>query len=152
MGTNIEIIDSPGYAPLYNDPGLIQVCAEAAALAIPEYPFVIADQIGSGSTDMGDLSCIMPVIHPHALGATGKSHGNDYYIEDPIAACVGSAKFQLGMLLILLSDNARRAKEIIANYKPQFASKEDYLSYMDSLNSSGDRIDYSDEESVKIRL
>ena len=48
------------------------------------------------------------------------------------------------MLHILLSDGAKRAKEIIENYKPLFNSKEDYLSYMDSLNKTGDRITYKE--------
>jgi hypothetical protein len=102
---------------------------------------------------MGDLSCIMPVVHPYAGGAQGRSHGNNYEIVDPIAACVGSAKLQLGMLLILLSDGAARAKEVIAQYKPMFDSKEAYLKYMDSLNKSGDRIAYNaDETAAKIDL
>ena len=29
LGTNIEIIDTPGYAPLYNDKNMIDVAAEA---------------------------------------------------------------------------------------------------------------------------
>ncbi|MBR4288794.1 MAG: amidohydrolase, partial [Clostridia bacterium] len=104
LGTNIEIIDSPGYAPLNNDKNLMQLTAEAAALAIPEYEFKLTDHFGSGSTDMGDLSCVMPVIHPHSAGAKGRSHGSDYQIADPIAACVASAKLQLGMLYLLLSE------------------------------------------------
>ena len=108
--------------------------------------------MGTGSTDMGDLSSIMPVVHPYAGGATGTGHGNDYYITDPVAACVGSAKMQLGMLMILLSDGAKRAKEIIANYKAPFPSKEAYLAYMDSLNTTGDRIEYVGEETANVKL
>ena len=103
IGTNVEIIDSPGYAPLLNDENMMQIVLEAAALAVPEYEMNRIDSIGSGSTDMGDLSCIMPVVHPYAAGAVGRSHGNDYEIKDPVAACVASAKLQLGMLYVLLS-------------------------------------------------
>ncbi len=144
LGANVDIDDTPGYAPLVCDDNLIQVVDEAAKLAIPEYEFHIEDSYSSGSTDMGDLSCIMPVVHPYAGGAEGKSHGNDYEIKDPIAACVASAKMQLGMLLILLSDGAKRAKKVIEEYKPLFTSKEEYLAFMDSMNSSGDRIEYTD--------
>lgn len=144
LGANIDIDDTPGYAPLVNNSDMIKVVAEAAQLAIPEYEFHSVDKIGSGSTDMGDLSCIMPVVHPYAGGAEGNSHGNNYKIKDPIAACVSSAKMQLGMLLILLSDGAKRAKKIIDEYEPLFASKEEYLSFMDGLNLSGDRIEYTD--------
>ena len=149
--TNIEIIDMPGYAPLINDENLINIAADAAKLAVPEYKFEIIDEVGSGSTDLGDLSCIMPAVHPYAIGATGTCHGDDYQIEDPNAACVGSAKLQLGMLYLLLADDAKNAKRIIDEYKPVFASKEEYLDFVDRLNCSGDRIDYSDENIISVK-
>ena len=148
LGTNIEIVDIPGYAPLQDDPKLMELSAEAAKLAIPEYEYHISDKFSSGSTDMGDLCCVMPVVQPYAGGAQGRSHGNNYEIVDPVAACVGSAKLQLSMLLLLLQDEGKRAKVIIADYKPLFDSKEAYLAYMDSLNSSGDRIVYNEDETV----
>jgi len=148
LGTNVEIVDIPGYAPLHDDPNLMELSAEAAKLAIPEYEYHISDKVSSGSTDMGDLCCVMPVVQPYAGGAQGRSHGNNYEIVDPIAACLGSAKLQLGMLLLLLSDDAKRAKQIIAEYNPMFDSKEAYLAYMDSLNASGDRIVYNEDETV----
>ncbi len=151
LGANVEIIDIPGYGPLKNDPEMTKIAAEAVDLVVPEYGFTFIDVIGSGSTDMGDLSCIMPVCHPYAGGAKGTSHGSDYEIVDPIAACVGSAKMQLAMLKILLSNNAERAKQIISEFKPMFASKEDYLAYVDSLAGEGDRIAYSDSE-AKVKL
>ena len=52
------------------------------------------------------------------------------------------------MLLILLSNGAERAKKVIAEYKPLFASKEAYLEFMDSLYKEGDRIVYNADESV----
>ena len=152
IGTNIEIIDTPGYAPLKNDNNLMQIVAEAAHLAIPEHEFKLQNKMGSGSTDMGDLSCIMPVVHPYAAGATGKAHGSDYEITDPVAACLASAKLQLAMLLLLLSDGAKKAKEIVSAFQPAFASKEAFLSYVDSLNSSGDRIEYRDNAVVQVNI
>lgn len=148
IGANVEIVDTPGYAPLVNDPNMMRVVSKAAQLAIPEYKFVMYEGISSGSTDMGDLSCVMPVVHPYAGGAIGRVHGDNYEIKDPIAACVGSAKMQLGMLLILLSNNARRAKQIIEEFKPQFSSKEEYLAFIDGFHRTGNRIEYSDDETT----
>jgi metal-dependent amidase/aminoacylase/carboxypeptidase family protein len=153
IDTNVEIIDTPGYAPIINAPELMQVCQEAAQLAIPHQTLHMSpNHMSSGSTDMGDLCCVMPVIHPYAGGAKGKSHGNDYQIADPVAACVDCAKWQLGMLLILLSDEAKRAKEIIENYEAPFASVKDYLAFMDSLNKTGDRITYCEDGTAKVDL
>ena len=57
------------------------------------------------------------------------------------------------MLLLLLENDAQRAKKVIAEYKPLFASKEAYLEYMDSLNKEGNRIVYNEDETVaKINL
>ena len=69
IGTNIEIVDIPGYAPLVNAPEMIALAKDAAALAIPQYELSVRESYSSGSTDMGDLSCIMPVVHPYAGGA-----------------------------------------------------------------------------------
>jgi hypothetical protein len=93
----------------------------------------------------------MPVIHPYAAGAQGTSHGNDYYIVDPVSASVKNAKWQVIMLKLLLENGAERAKKIIANFKPQFASAKDFLDFQDSLNDEGDRITYSDGK-AEIRL
>ena len=101
---------------------------------------------------MGDLSTIMPVVHPYAPGAKGTGHGNDYYIVDPIRACVDSAKWQVGMLYLLLKDNAERAKKIISEFKPLFNSKEEYFAYLENIESEGDRITYSEDGTATIRL
>lgn len=148
LGVNVDIADFPGYAPLVNDVEMRKVFREAVGYALPDEEVVETDAFSSGSTDMGDLSQIMPVIHPYAGGAVGTSHGSDYYIEDPIKACVGSAKVQLAMLYLLLCDNASRAKKIKAEYKPAFDSAKDYLAYIDSLNSSGERIEYDGGKAI----
>ena len=110
---------------------------------MPDVEYKLNDYYSTGSTDMGDLSCIMPVVHPYAGGAVGKGHGNDYYIADPVAACVTNAKWQLTMLTLLLENGAKRAKTVISEFTPTF-TKEEFLAYQDSLNVSGNRIDYGE--------
>ena len=152
IGTNIEIIDFPGYSPMVQNADLADVFAEAAASIIPNYECKVVNSVATGSTDMGDLSCIMPVQHGNAAGARGTGHGMDFYIVDPVAACVDSAKLQVMMLHILLSENGERAKSIVAAYKPQFASKEEFLTFIDELNDSGDRIEYLEDGTAKVRI
>ena len=151
IGCNVEIQDFPGYAPHYNSTEMLDVAEQAAALAIPEEQYDRTNQFNTGSTDMGDISSIMPAVHPYAAGSKGTSHGSDYYVVDPERACVKSAKWQLGMVKILLSNDAARAKEIIKNFKPKFPSKKAFLDYCDSLNDSGDRITYLDGK-AEIRI
>ena len=83
---------------------------------------------------MGDVSSIMPAVHPYGAGAIGTGHGMDYYIDDPERACVAPAKCLLIMADRLLSNDAALAKKVLAENKPRFASKEDYLKAIESLN------------------
>ncbi len=152
LGANVEIIDTPGFAPLNNDENMMLVAKRAHELVMPDKPLRFSPEFfGGGCTDMGDLSCIMPVIHPNVSGATGTSHGSDYYITKPSEACIDSAAWQLAMLHLLLSDDAAEAKRIKSEAKPLFASKEDYFAYVDSVYCEGDRIVYSDDGGATVR-
>ena len=150
LGTNIEIIDTPGYSPLVNNREMMSLAEEAAAIAIPDEEFALSYVMGTGSTDMGDLSSIMPVIHPYSAGTEGTSHGADYYVTDPARACIKSAKWQLCMAKMLLENGGARAREIIEKFIPEFKSKEEFLAYQDSLNTDGNRIDFGDGETVTV--
>lgn len=144
IGANIEIIDAPGYAPLSNDPNMIEIAKRAAKTAYPNITFEANQRYGTGSTDMGDISVLFPSIHPYAPGASGISHGDDYAIEFPELACVACAEWQLEMLRLLLENGASEAKRIKAEFVPQFASKEDYFEYIEAFYAKGDRILYGD--------
>ena len=152
LNNNVEINDFPGYAPLLNNKDMIEIADEAANLVVPQYNFEKSPTPGSGSTDMGDLSSVMPVVHPYAGGATGTSHGADYYIKDPIAACVDNAKWQLTILKLLCENNGERAYKVKANYEPPFASIKEYLDFMDTLSCSGDRITYNEDGTATVSL
>ena len=152
IDTNVEIIDMPGYAPLRNDKGMIEVSREAAELALPELEFTVKSSYSTGSTDMGDLCCIMPVVHPYIAGARGKGHGNDYEIYDPETACVSCAKWQVAMLWLLLRDGGARAAKIVEEYEPEFESAEAFLAFQDSLACSGNRISYGEDGVAKVNL
>ncbi len=142
LGANVDIQDTPGYAPLRQDPGLFDIAEEAAAAL--EFPFHRELTPSTGSTDMGDLSQVMPALHPCCPGAGGTSHGSDYYIADAELAGVGSAKWQLMMLHMLLANDAVRARKIVADYVSDFGSVQEYLDYLDTFVCSGDRIRYTD--------
>ena len=152
LGANIDIIDIPGYAPLYNNKDMIRLMKDAADAVIPEHECKVTDGFSSGSTDMGDMSSIMPAIHPYCGGAEGTGHGNDYFVVDVEKACVDSAKWQVAALRLLLENDAARAKEILANFKPLLASKEEYLAYLDALDRSGNRIEYGEDGVAKVDL
>lgn len=151
LGVNVNIHDMAGYAPLINNNDMMEVARDAAS-ALPEISVEFNDSIGSGSTDMGDLSCVMPVVQPYIPGAEGHGHGSDAKIANPELACVGSAKWQMNMLYLLLKDGAQRAKDIVKNYNAPFKSHEAYFNYIDKLKKEGIRINYNSDGTASVDM
>ena len=133
-----------------NDANLVALSEFALKEVLPDEKMEYIERIGTGSTDMGDLSCIMPVVHPYCPGAEGTAHGSDYLIIDPERACISNTKFQLALLYLLLENGCERAKKIVSDYNPRFASADEYFKYVDSIAFSGDRITY-DENTIIAR-
>jgi amidohydrolase len=152
MGAKIEIDDKFGYHPLNNDDNLINIAKEAMKYVAGKDGVEVDMVYGTGSTDLGDLSAIMPVVHPYMPGAAGSLHGSDFYITNPQAACVDSAKVQLIMLHKLLSDNAKQANEVINNKCVPFSSKEEYFECIKKLESTGNRVDYLENGEISTRI
>jgi hypothetical protein len=86
-----------------------------------------------GSTDMGDVSHIMPAIHPYAGGATGLGHGNDYAVEDYDLAVVTAAKALALTVVDLLGEGASKAQSVLSQHKPAM-TKDGYLAFMRELS------------------
>ncbi len=127
LGAQVEIETLPGYLPLFNHAGMAQHFKANAATLLG------GDQVTetghrSGSTDMGDISHVMPTLHPYMGGATGSGHGADYAIADPTLAYVEPAKQLALMAVDMLWGNAEAAREILKGWKPRM-TKEEYLAF-----------------------
>jgi len=131
LGAKVEIETLPGYMPMTCDATMAKMYRENAAALVGADNF---RQIGhrTGSTDMGDLSMVMPVLHPYMGGATGSGHGADYMIVDQQLAYLGTAKGLAGMVVDLLADGAGGAKEVLKTNKPPM-TREQYLSFQRGL-------------------
>ena len=151
LGARVTIDDERAYAPLNNDPGMFEIFKEVAIDTVGEENTSFSMIRGSGCTDMGDVSLIVPAIHPYIGGAIGTSHGADYYINDPETACVTSAKLQIMLLEALLKNGAERGKKIIAEFKPTFGSVKEYIDFSDSLSVERDTVSYNEDGSISIR-
>ncbi len=150
MGCRLEIHDRNGYAPRRNDAGINDVFRVLAAerLGVKEETFLSA--FGTGCSDMGDVSCVMPASHPYVGGAAGASHGANYRIVDPELACVTSAKMQAEAALRLLADDAAVARRIVAEYKPQCPTIADYIRLADSVDFDKEVVAYGENGAVTI--
>lgn len=71
----------------------------------------------TASSDMGDLSHIMPTTQPFAGGAAGIIYGNNFVINDYIAAILNPAKVMAMTIIDLLVDDAPMATKILAQSK-----------------------------------
>src|SRR5437870_9768846 len=91
LGAKVEIETLPGYMPMTCDPIMARHFRDNVAGLFGEEHY---RQIGhrTGSTDMGDLSQVMPILHPYIGGAIGTGHGADFAIVDKPLAYLGPAK------------------------------------------------------------
>lgn len=153
MGANVVIKDYPGYLPLNNDRNLLDIAEKAMKMVVPpENVLVNRNDWDKCSTDMGDVSSIMPTIHPHCGGAFGNSHGNDYRIIDVESACVNSAKYQLMMIDLLLRDQAAFAKKVLAEKQPVFSSTAEYVKAVDKLTFNKQTVFYNDDNTITLNF
>lgn len=143
LGAKVKVSDRNGYAPLLNDPGMCEVARDAAEALCgkgqcPDMPW------GCGSTDMGDVSCVIRAVHPHVTGASGHGHGDDYQIVDAESCCVLNACHEVLMAAILLENGAERGKQVLAGPPLRFPNKEAYFEVMDKMIFDGDLVEYTE--------
>ncbi|MAU24355.1 MAG: amidohydrolase [Chloroflexi bacterium] len=127
VGAEVEITTLPGYFPLFHDSNLQEIYKKN--LQNTENKSSELDH-GGGSTDMGDLAHLMPVIHPYVGGATDASaHTAGFIVEDYELAVVEAGKMMAFTIIDLLYDGASSGKEIISKHTPRL-SKSEYLKTM----------------------
>lgn len=131
VGGSVRINTLPGYLPMVSDRNLQAVYRANASSLVGKNKVIPPGRHGTGSTDMGDISHIMPAIHPYTAGASGTSHGNDYLIEDYRLAVLNPAKIMAMTVIDLLADSAVKGKEISTRHKP-IMTKQEYLDLMES--------------------
>lgn len=150
IGANVELDDHPGYFPLNNDPNLSKIMTEAMESISGPGSVVLDSPWGTGSTDMGDVSAIMPAIHPHCSGSIGTGHGKDYYVADKTLGCMYPAECLAVTAGMLLGNDAALAKKVIAEAHPKFKSKEEYLAAIDNLTMNKDAVIYNEDGTVTL--
>ena len=132
LGAEVEIITLPGYLPLVNDGDLAELFMANQRVVHGE-PQVRRQEHRTGSTDMGDVSHIMPALHPSMAGAVGSNHAVDWAIADPQMAYLEPAKALAWMAADLLGNGAQEARRVLDNFQPRM-SKSEYLEYQRGLN------------------
>ena len=131
MGAEVEISTIPGYLPQRNDRRLGEMFGVNVEAMFGPGQFDIGGH-RTGSTDMGDIAHLMPVIHPYVASARGKAHGADFRINEPEHGYLTPAKLLAMTAIDLLHGDAAPAKEILAKFEPAM-TKEAYLAFARGL-------------------
>ena len=132
VGARVRITTLPGYLPIRNYQPLARVYrANAEAVVGPDRVAQVRHR--TSSTDMGDVSHLMPTIQPYAGGASGQGHGADFLIDDYEQAVVNPAMVTALTLVDLLVDGAEGSQAVLDGYKPAF-TKAEYLELMRGLS------------------
>lgn len=131
VGAQIEITEIPGYLPILKHDSMEKVLRKNLNYIGLEDNNIIEGGDFTGSFDFGDVSHLIPTLHPMVGGISGALHTRDYKIVDEDLAYLVPAKAMALTVVDLLFDNAQEAKEILNNFKPVM-TKEEYLAFMES--------------------
>lgn len=133
VGATCVIHDLPGYLPMRDNPDMNNL------LRANSEPLFGAEQVRqrvhmTASTDMGDVSHLMPVIHPWVGCIEGVLHSAEYNITVPDVAYIKTAQALAMTIVDLLYDEAQVAEEILENFEAPL-TKEKYIELLDSIAS-----------------
>lgn len=133
LGAKVKIINLGGMLPMINNLNLSKIYKDNSESIVGKENVKYKEHSG-GSTDMGDVSHLIPSIHPYVTGASGSHHTHNFKIFDYNLTVITAAKAMIGTIVDLLYDDGREANKIISEYQPKL-TKHEYLGIMDKLYS-----------------
>lgn len=151
MGANLVISERPGYLPQNNDPYLCKCAMDAANMIFGEGHGENLTKWGGGSSDMGDMTAILPTAYIHVGGIQGKGHTTDFHIDDPEAVCVSSSKLLVVFAAMMLENDGALALKAKEQFKPVFANKEEYCAAMDKMIRDDVAISYGEDGTATVK-
>ena len=127
IGAKCEITDYKGYLPLVQSTELCSIFEENVKLISEDIKIYHGvDMVGS--TDIGDLGHIMPIIQPTMGGFTGNLHAEEFGVADEDMAYINPAKAMAMSVIDLLADGAAEAERVKGAYTP-LLTKEEYIDF-----------------------
>lgn len=133
IGAQAIIETTPGYLPLVSEINMNDLFVANTKEIVPNVEVVEVEHFG-GSTDIGDVSHIMPTIQPFVGGTSGLLHSKDFHSVDYHKSVLTPAKAMAMTVIDLLFDQAALAKKIKSEFRPVF-TKQEYLDKLDSYFS-----------------
>lgn len=131
LGAKCDIQNLPGYLPLRPDQAFRDLLRENAVDLFGENQVTLGEH-SAGSTDMGDVSHLMPVVHPWVGCVDGVLHGADYALRDGEVAFTKTPQVLALTIVDLLAEGAEKAEAICQAFKPQL-DRDSYVKFMDEI-------------------
>ena len=128
LGAKCDIQNLPGYLPLRPDQAFRDLLRENAVDLFGEDQVTLGEH-SAGSTDMGDVSHLMPVVHPWVGCVDGVLHGADYALRDGEVAYTKTPQVLALTIVDLLTNGAEKAEAICQAFKPQL-DRDSYVKFM----------------------
>lgn len=135
IGADVEIETTPGYLPENPDQNLVDLVYENLKLVFEEDKVARQLEHLSVSTDVGDVSSILPTIQARIGGVEGDFHSKSYVLKDKETAYIKSAKALALTVVDLLYKDGEELKKIKDEFEPIFTKEE----YLEEWGKIGDR-------------
>ena len=134
LGADYRIETMPGYLPEIPQEAPKEMIEAFDELTDHNFEVTDKNMHSNGSTDVGDVQHLLPVITFKTGGMAGGLHQDNFDIVDEDTAYILTAKMFAISAYRLLKDGAAVGKSIRDGYEPKFKNKEEYVAYMDSFN------------------
>ena len=131
VGASVTIKDLPGYLTLVQESGLTELYTGNILPLVGKENLSQTISAG-GATDMGDLSLMMPCIHPFTGGFGGHVHNSDFSVVNEEVAYLYPAKAMALTVVDLLFDGGKEAQALCSAFKPAY-TKESYVRFLNAI-------------------
>jgi amidohydrolase len=131
VGAKVALSTYAAYLPMTLNEELVEVFRRNAEIVVGKDDVRRAGPRGS-SSDMGDLSHLLPTIQPYATGCIGAVHGSDFVVNDYEAAVTNPAAAMALTVIDLLADGGE-ARHVIDSFRAPL-TKGAYLALQRGFN------------------
>lgn len=136
IGAEVVIKNAQGYMPVIERDADTAMLEAAALLGQSVSVKTITRGLqNAASTDMGDLTHIMPVLNLTFGGSKGALHSRDFVVTDENTFFILPAKLLALTTYRLLRDGAREARAVQAGFMPVY-TKQQYIDHIEAMYKS----------------
>ncbi len=133
-GCGVDNITMPGYMPTVPCHDISVTMEALEDVSRGKYTIEEKTAHGTGTTDFGDVSCIMPLLQFHTGGYGGNMHNPNVSVDDEELAYVVTAKIFALMTYKLLKNGGEKAAKLKAEYQPLMTESQ-YIELMDGIRN-----------------